>query len=468
MKKRSVLNSVAVKTPCTQDWNLMYGNDEVRFCEHCVKHVHDLSAMTRKEAEKFAAASNSSVCVRYIRRPDGNIQTASDRLYQISGRASRLAAGVFGASLSLASSAYAQETVLVPLPVRGQAVSTDTPKIETQRANVNDAIFGTVSDPMGAVVPGAEVILTDQKTGATQTVRSDSEGYYSFTTVEEGTYKLEFKSPGFTTRIIENIGYKARSNAKFDVTLDVGAIMGDMMVSITPQYENQLVRAVLEKVPERIDLLIAQGANVNEKDNNGGVTALHIAVREGDLENVRMLLKFGAKVNARDDQGRTALMHIGEGLASEESDEGEENAGNDQSDAPDETAAETGTNPARVVSEIFGLLIAHGAKINLRDSEGFTALMCAAQKYNPQLLQLLIVHRANLNIQSKTGRTALIEAVDAGELENVKILLQAGADVNLKDDDGKTALSLSYDDEIEQLLLSYGAKPEEMEEPEDN
>src|SRR5258708_17267335 len=85
----------------------MIGNDQVRFCEHCSLHVTDLSAMTRQAAMRLVARSQGRLCVRFIQRPNGRIltRTVPERLYRISRRASRIAAGAFTATLSLSSAA---------------------------------------------------------------------------------------------------------------------------------------------------------------------------------------------------------------------------------------------------------------------------------------------------------------------------------------------------------------------------
>ena len=44
------------------------------FCDKCEKHVHDLSAMTRREAERFLGAHvGERICVAYRSRKDGSI-----------------------------------------------------------------------------------------------------------------------------------------------------------------------------------------------------------------------------------------------------------------------------------------------------------------------------------------------------------------------------------------------------------
>jgi hypothetical protein len=446
MKKRSRLNSIQVKDPCSQDWNKMFGNDKVRFCEHCVKNVHDLSAMTRKKAEALVARSKGGICVRYIRRPDGDIQTVSDKLYQISGRASRLAASVFGASLTLASSIYAQqEKTISSLPAVERAIAPDQQK-NAPKEQTPGSISGILTDTSGAVIPGAKVTLTDQKSGRETTVSTNDEGCYIFSAVKEGEYKLKFELPGFSDTEIDNVNFDGQIGAKYNATLRLGMIMGDMIAVVS--YENQLVLAVHDNDIERVKQLIGQGVDVNAKDKNEGEAALHLAVQQGEINIVELLLNAGARANSRDRSRRTPLMLIAEDYESEE----------DESESRPSQAA-----------EIFRLLIAHGAKVDLLDSEGMSALMYAARNESPALLRLLITHKADVDLQAKNGRTALMEAVDVGETENVKLLLEAGANVDLKDEDDGSALSLCTDSEIQSLLTSYGAHEEERkeEEPQD-
>jgi hypothetical protein len=49
----------------------MFGNDQVRFCEHCHLHVTNLSTMTRTEAMRFVERSRGRICIRYVENPSG-------------------------------------------------------------------------------------------------------------------------------------------------------------------------------------------------------------------------------------------------------------------------------------------------------------------------------------------------------------------------------------------------------------
>ena len=58
---------------------------------------------------------------------------------------------------------------------------------------------GTVTDPSGAVIPNANVVLQDMATGVETVTVSNGTGFFSFSAVSTGTYKLTVKAEGFTT-----------------------------------------------------------------------------------------------------------------------------------------------------------------------------------------------------------------------------------------------------------------------------
>ncbi len=64
-----------INNPCTQDWNTMAGGDRQRFCQVCDKTVHNLSAMTQKEAQGVLEQRRAGqrLCVRYSAGDDGEI-----------------------------------------------------------------------------------------------------------------------------------------------------------------------------------------------------------------------------------------------------------------------------------------------------------------------------------------------------------------------------------------------------------
>lgn len=58
-------------------------------------------------------------------------------------------------------------------------------------------LAGMVSDPSGAVLPNAAVMLTNPATGAKQAAQTNSSGLYRFALLQPGTYKVSASASGF-------------------------------------------------------------------------------------------------------------------------------------------------------------------------------------------------------------------------------------------------------------------------------
>jgi len=403
MSKKSFLDSIAVKTPCLQSWNEMRGSDQIRFCDHCAKDVHNLSEMTRKQARKIVAQSNGGICVRYIRRPDGRIQTIKNTLHQIT-RQTGIAAGILGTSLSVSTLAYAQGNI-------NPNQTENTPIAETvnQKSDVpNGTISGTISDPNGAVIQFALVTIFNEQTNFHQTANTNQEGFYEFKDVPSGTYKLKVDAGGFESKEMAQVsiseGREETQNAQLAIqTVQAEVVVGDdetelrsyatvgIMVSSISQTKNKLILAVRDDNLAEVKLLISRGKRVNVRNRNyDGNSPLHFAVENGNLEIAEVLLNAGAKIDFKNSDKRTPLMML------------------------DEDAT----------PELINLLLRHGAKIDSAD---------------------------------KKKNTALMNATEYGETEIVQLLLGSGANANARNRDGKTALSLAKTEEAKQYLIAYGA-----------
>ena len=60
-------------------------------------------------------------------------------------------------------------------------------------------VVGTVTDTTGAVVPNANVTLTNQRTNETRNTQSDGGGQYAFTLLLPGNYSVRIEAQGFKT-----------------------------------------------------------------------------------------------------------------------------------------------------------------------------------------------------------------------------------------------------------------------------
>jgi protocatechuate 3,4-dioxygenase beta subunit len=65
------------------------------------------------------------------------------------------------------------------------------------RTNQHNFLAGTILDPGGAVVPDAEVTLSNPEIGVALATHSDKDGFYQFREVRPSTYTLSVNAPGF-------------------------------------------------------------------------------------------------------------------------------------------------------------------------------------------------------------------------------------------------------------------------------
>ena len=99
---------------------------------------------------------------------------------------------------------------------------------------VKGSISGTVVDPQGAVVSGAQVKATHLGTGVTLTQTSDSSGAFHFNLIPVGEYKVEISAQGFKSAAQSNIMVAAgRDSGLGSIPLTVGEISTQVEVNAT-------------------------------------------------------------------------------------------------------------------------------------------------------------------------------------------------------------------------------------------
>ena len=89
-------------------------------------------------------------------------------------------------------------------------------------AQSTGSLQGTITDSSGAVLPNANLTIRDVDTGATRTVKSDSQGNYSVPALPPGHYEIEAAAAGFasakTTGVVVNVGTTITSNVQLSVS----------------------------------------------------------------------------------------------------------------------------------------------------------------------------------------------------------------------------------------------------------
>jgi carboxypeptidase family protein len=82
-------------------------------------------------------------------------------------------------------------------------------------------ILGTVKDPGGSVVVGAQILLTNQGTSAQRTAVTDGSGNYVLPNLEQGTYELTIQATGFQEIRDTSLILQARETMRVDGALKV-------------------------------------------------------------------------------------------------------------------------------------------------------------------------------------------------------------------------------------------------------
>ncbi len=117
-------------------------------------------------------------------------------------------------------------------------------------AQFRAGIQGIVSDPTGAVIPGATVTLRSHETGKTQQVSTTAEGFYRFSGLPPGTYQITVEHPGFKKKQVDEVRVRAEEVQGLDLVLEPGGITETVTIlaggeAATLQTENpDIARAV--------------------------------------------------------------------------------------------------------------------------------------------------------------------------------------------------------------------------------
>ncbi len=126
-------------------------------------------------------------------------------------------------------------------------------------------IKGTVLDPSGSPVPGAEVKVTQTATGASRTAVTGLNGGYLFAELPVGPYRLEASKEGFSRAVQTGIVLQVASNPTIDLTLKVGGVNESIEVEANAaqvETQNNAVGEVVDQ--QRVVDLPLNGRNVTD------------------------------------------------------------------------------------------------------------------------------------------------------------------------------------------------------------
>jgi Carboxypeptidase regulatory-like domain len=92
-------------------------------------------------------------------------------------------------------------------------------------------LSGRVTDASGAVVVGASVSVSNVETGASNQIRTNEAGLYSFSALRPGIYRVAVRASGFRQAVRDGLVLHVQDVIKQDISLEVGS--ADEIVTVT-------------------------------------------------------------------------------------------------------------------------------------------------------------------------------------------------------------------------------------------
>ncbi|HTP31174.1 MAG TPA: carboxypeptidase-like regulatory domain-containing protein, partial [Candidatus Acidoferrales bacterium] len=85
------------------------------------------------------------------------------------------------------------------------------------------SIVGRVTDPSGAVVPDATVVVSNPATGARSTATTNADGIYRVPLLPPGLYQIEVTSRGFKKAVRNDVEVRVADRLDINIALEIGA-----------------------------------------------------------------------------------------------------------------------------------------------------------------------------------------------------------------------------------------------------
>jgi hypothetical protein len=238
-KIQDQIANLRIAVPCQASWEGMAGDERVRHCTLCSLNVYNFAEMTCDEVRELLMRTEGRVCARLYRRADGTVLTRDcpTGLRALRRRASRVAAALFTALLSLPSLAFGGTLWKKPrLKTRGSRIELKIEQVATPQAAVFD---GVVRDQDGAPFPGVTVAVRDEASNREITAVTDVDGTFHFASLNDGLYRVEVTLTGLKPATMEHLQLKAGEVTHASValqfgipeTITVGAIAPDLTMT---------------------------------------------------------------------------------------------------------------------------------------------------------------------------------------------------------------------------------------------
>ena len=155
----------------------------------------------------------------------------------------------------------------------------------TAFAQFSSSIEGSVTDSTGAIVQGAKVVLTNEATAVSSTMKTNSSGLYKFPSLGPGTYKVTVTVQGFASETESNIILSAMQVRNVSITLQPSTVTTSVEVSastMTVETDEANISTVTDE--QLVEELPIQGRNIfGVANQTPGVTGSGMMVGNADI-----------------------------------------------------------------------------------------------------------------------------------------------------------------------------------------
>ncbi|HMH45420.1 MAG TPA: carboxypeptidase-like regulatory domain-containing protein [Pyrinomonadaceae bacterium] len=151
------------------------------------------------------------------------------------------------------------------------------------------SLTGTVTDPSGAVVPGATVKAVNNATGAERSAESNSSGTFDLQALQPGTYTVTIDAKGFKRAVSRDIIVSVTTVAQVTIPLEVGQANETVTVSAAQEVINTTTPSVTNVINTRqvVDLPLGNRDPTQLAGLQAGIAVTDVNVRGSSISGLR-------------------------------------------------------------------------------------------------------------------------------------------------------------------------------------
>ena len=112
--------------------------------------------------------------------------------------------------------------------------------------SITGTVTGTVTDPQGAVIPGANILLHSEGSGGQRRTVSNAEGYFTIAAVPAGSYTVVVEITGFQKYELRGFAFNGADKRNLDIKLQIATSTETVQVAAAAgvRFDGRLGRKI--------------------------------------------------------------------------------------------------------------------------------------------------------------------------------------------------------------------------------